>query len=194
MDIKKIIKEELNDWGWTQETNMMRGYLDAYVNGEIHFTSWGNFAHRMGLYEIMGEYLISEKGREPFRPLPTDRMKRERVLGFESINYFTSDLDEKVLREAFGTPVNHDEFGEGFDDYEDGTSEYDEEGVATQDIRDYSFSSWFVELNGVVFHLGRDHRGTTIEIQSENRSPIDSDEDIIGAFKELIDRTIEYVN
>lgn len=56
-------------------------------------------------------------------------------------------------------PLLHNEFGEGFEgEYDEETNDYGE-----PDIKE-SYASYFVNVGGTDFHIGYDHRGTSIEI------------------------------
>ena len=84
-----------------------------------------------------------------------------------AIIFLTGVLDEDVLKKIFYEPIFHAEFGEGFED------EPDKEGT---------FASYFVKLRDIKFHIGYDHRGTTIEV--EEKTDIDV---ILSALKSLVD-------
>lgn len=71
-----------------------------------------------------------------------------------AISFLTGGLDGKSLENMFGKPLLHDEFGEGFDVYNEDEPEIKE-----------SYASYFVNVGGTNFHIGYDHRGTSIEIE-----------------------------
>ena len=78
-----------------------------------------------------------------------------------AIHFLTGSLDEQALKKMFGDPLYHSEFGEGFDgEYDDETDEYSE-----PEIKEF-YATYFVEIDGVTLHIGYDHRGTGIEIES----------------------------
>lgn len=105
-----------------------------------------------------------------------------------AINFLTAALDEVALERMFGKPLLHSEFGEGFDgEWNEELDDYDE-----PQIKDF-YASYFVNIDGVEFHIGYDHRGTGIEIGlpkkfDYNTNP--SNEEAKGCFealKKLID-------
>jgi hypothetical protein len=104
--------------------------------------------------------------------------KSDRVYNTIGIFLFTSVFDDDVLQKLFGDPLFHDEFGEGFEgEYDEETDEY------TEPENKYGFASYFVEIDGVKFHIGYDHRGTTMEVE-EGTTP----EKLVDCIKKLIDK------
>jgi len=90
---------------------------------------------------------------------------------------FTSVFDEDVLKSLFGDPLYHDEFGEGFEgEYNEETDEYSEPE------NKFQYASYFVEIDGVKFHIGYDHRGTSMEVEIGT-----SPEKVFECIKSLID-------
>lgn len=80
------------------------------------------------------------------------------------------------MKELFGEPIYHDEFGGGFEgDYNEDTDSYDDPEIKE------SFASYFVTIEGVDFHIGYDHRGLAIEVK-----PNTSVDDLIKALKKFI--------
>jgi hypothetical protein len=67
-------------------------------------------------------------------------------IGISSVHEF---LSKNVLRKAFGKPLFHNHFGEGFDQKSKS-----------------SYASYFFKINDINFHIGYDHRGTEIEVES----------------------------
>lgn len=61
-----------------------------------------------------------------------------------------ADIDKKIMKKMWGNPLFHSEFGEGFGRKSKST-----------------FASYFVEIDGFKFHIGYDHRGTSIEPDSK---------------------------
>lgn len=153
---------------------MMEKELQDYVNGVSDYEPISNlfFQNKDAYYEL-GKYIIDVFGDD----LPEDLKKLNMFKGgkikkfslfkkndtsFVSILFLTSVIDSNALRKLFGEPIYHDEFGEGFS-----TGEYDEETEEDiePDIKE-SFASYFVEIEGVKFHIGYDNRGTSIEIEA----------------------------
>ena len=87
----------------------------------------------------------------------------------------------------FGEPILHDEFGEGFEgEYDEETDEYGQ-----PDIKE-SFASYFVDVEGTNFHIGYDHRGTIIEVETsefdiDNVSSDDEAKKCFESLKKLVD-------
>jgi hypothetical protein len=86
------------------------------------------------------------------------------------------------LQKIFGDPLFHDEFGEGFEgEYDEETDEY------TDPENKHGFASYFVNIDGVKFHIGYDHRGTTMEVE-EGTTPeklVDCIKTLINKYKEI---------
>ena len=75
------------------------------------------------------------------------------------IHFMTSTLDDVALRNMFGEPLLHDEFGEGFyGEYDAETDEYGEPEIKE------SYASYFVTIGDLDMHIGYDHRGTSVEV------------------------------
>ena len=93
---------------------------------------------------------------------PSDEHKRNLDLGNIAIFFLTSNLNSKSLLRMWGEPLYHDNFGEGFD------GDYDEETDTTAEPEiTFNFASYFVEVDGVKFHIGYDNRGTVFEVNPE---------------------------
>jgi len=65
-----------------------------------------------------------------------------------AIYFLTSTLGPDLLKDLFGEPLLHSEFGEGFN--HDGH-------------QGEQYASYFVEILDIKTHIGYDHRGTSIE-------------------------------
>jgi hypothetical protein len=108
--------------------------------------------------------------------------KTDRVYNTIGIFLFTSVFDADVLQKLFGDPLFHDEFGEGFEgEYDEETDEY------TEPENKYGFASYFVNIDGVKFHIGYDHRGTTMEVERETTPEklVDCIKTLINKYKEI---------
>lgn len=81
---------------------------------------------------------------------------RDSALSGIGISYVTSYLGEGKLESLFGEPIKHNEFGEGF-------HEYDENDEPINSV-DEGHRSFFPIINGIKTHIGYDHRGTRIEV------------------------------
>lgn len=87
---------------------------------------------------------------------------------------FLTDL-EPELKSLLGRPLFHSKFGEGF-----------------KRKSKTSYASYFVKLGENIFHIGYDHRGTSIEVKVGSKSTIGSEysnefcESIVESIKELV--------
>jgi len=169
--------------------------LDDYVAGRINFVSQMNIfmgAHRKkDYYMLLGKHFVKTfeksgkivpgieipKGHKNFLRYLFD-FKEQRAYTSAAIYLLTSLIDLKFLKSVFGEPLYHNEFGEGFDK---------EIGVDPKHRRK-SFLSYFVEIKNVKFHIGIDHRGTSIEIQSDT-----TPQAALEALMELSDKYVEKI-
>ena len=158
----------------------MEQKLKDYTKGKTHYTPIMNIImnnRSEDWYAELGKYITENLDIEkiPYLSYFSDKLKKEKSLitkikDFVSpntqtytsiaINFLTGVLDEKSLENMFGKPIFHDEFGEGFE------GEYDEETdeELEPEIKE-SYASYFVNVDGTNFHIGYDHRGTSIEIE-----------------------------
>lgn len=177
----------------------MKDKLEKYVNGEINYSSLLTFFSKalnknINIFEILGKYswteVLNKKLPSDLKYLEDKLLSDDKVI--KKIDIFNSkdrayaslstmllthsDFVIDKLKELFGEPIYHDEFGEGFEgEYDDDTDDYGE-----PDIKE-SFASYFVTIEGVDFHIGYDHRGLTIEIKDGTNI-----EDLITALKKFI--------
>lgn len=158
--------------------------LEDYIIGETKFTKLLNIFIKdlpKNWYSKIGEHIIKIYNGE----LPKDLsfyidFKKSKNKVFKKLDDFiedkeltdnigvwflTSTLDKDVLTKMFGKGLYHNEFGEGFDgEYDEETDDYLEPEIKE------SFISWFVFIDNVKFHIGVDHRGTSIEVE-KNTTP-----------------------
>ena len=181
----------------------MEQKLKDYTKGKIHYTPVMNIImnnRSKDWYVELGKYIIEELDIEkiPYLSFFADKLKERKGLVTKikdfvspetqtyssiSIHFLTGVLDEKALENMFGKPIFHDEFGEGFD------GEWDEETdeQLEPEIKE-SYASYFVNVDGINFHIGYDHRGTSIEIEVPIKFNYDgnfSDEDSKKCFESL---------
>jgi len=193
VDIKKIIREEVGDMEWMKEIEPSNIFVrnekfDDYLLGAMSWLSLMNYSHsRQGdvnLYEEIGEYLVrkgEELGKDIPYPMPLGNgIPGNRAHVFNAIMFFTGLLNEDTLQRMFGEPIDHDEFGEGF-------TEYDEDDNPINE-RDYTYSSYIIEINGNLYHIGYDHRGTKIDGERGLRQ-----EDVLLDMVSLVDKYLEHV-
>jgi hypothetical protein len=109
-------------------------------------------------YDELGKYIVqnleiekipslqffAEKLKEPKGLVKS--MFKDRTYSSIAIFFLTSSLDPKALKKMFGTPLKHNEFGEGIEG-----SKFD-------------YASYFVTVDGMDLHIGYDNRGTMIEV------------------------------
>ena len=171
----------------------MKQKLQDYIGGKVNYTPLMNIFMGRGReknvdpYVVVGKYIydiyneklpnglefLEEEFKRPIKKFSKFNNDRYSTL---SIFFLTSYIDSDILRKLFGEPLLHDEFGEGFHgDYDEETDEESE-----PDIKE-SYASYFVEINGIKFHIGYDHRGTSIEIEHKTNV-----EDTINSIKKLI--------
>jgi hypothetical protein len=184
----------------------MRDKLSGYVNGEIHYTPIMNILmnnRSKDWYAELGKYIVEimDISKIPELAFLSDGVKQDRIKtriknwldsdrNYSSVSIFflTSALNEQSLKKMFGEPIFHSEFGEGFTgEYDEELDEYEEPDVSE------SYASYFVNISGTEFHIGYDHRGTSIEIglsKDFNYNSAVSDSEIEKCFvdiKNLID-------
>jgi hypothetical protein len=110
--------------------------------------------------------------------------KRYDINSSIAIHFLTSTLDDVALRNMFGEPLLHNEFGEGFNgEYDEETDEYGEPEIKE------SYASYFATFGSVDMHIGYDHRGTSIDVNGRYEMYNDNayTEKVFNALKELID-------
>ena len=153
--------------------------LDKYMAGKVNYTPLMNVFYGgmrkstkdKSVLSQFGDYII-----KTVKPPPQNvrfMMDNEypggnkgQDFGSVGIFFICSDLSPKALWRMWGEPLFHDEFGEGFDENPD---EEDEENEEEREITDNSYKGWshgsyFMEIEGVKFHVGFDHRGTKMEV------------------------------
>lgn len=163
----------------------MEQKLKDYAEGRTHYTPIMNIMmnnRSKDWYAELGKYITETLDIEKIpdlagmsKRLTPDKRVLTKMKDFFSNNnnrvyfsiaslFLTSVLDEKTLRNMFGEPLMHSEFGEGFD------GEYDEETdqELEPEIKDF-YASYFVNVGGTELHIGYDHRGTCIEIQKPSK-------------------------
>jgi len=123
--------------------------LKEYVEGNIQITPilniWMN-DHSRDWYAELGNYVVGKPNpKKTIRDYLSFSNKKDKG-SFVGIMFITS-LEVGKLKSAFGQPLKHSEFGEGF-----------------VPSRKYTFESYFLRINGGVYHIGRDHRGTSFEV------------------------------
>ena len=162
--------------------------LKSYTRGKIHLTPQMNILindRSKDWYAEVGKYFVNlfdgdlPGGLSFYNDTigvmdELDKSERYTNIG---IFIFTSIFDEEVLKKLFGDPLYHDEFGEGFEgEYDDETDDY------LEPENKFQYASYFVEIDGVKFHIGYDHRGTSMEVEIGT-----SPEKVFECIKSLID-------
>jgi len=180
----------MDSFDWVRDVNpsqftLVPHKLDDYVDGSLNIGSnmnvlindrsqdWynniGEFAYnyykksgksdpQMDMFVNMADRTIEDQsGLARLNPLKRTRPP------YSSFGIFIiTGMNRDVLEKMFGgEPIYHDHFGEGFDgEYNEELDDYDE-----PEIRE-SYASYMVEVNGYTFHLGYDHRGISIEVDT----------------------------
>ncbi len=126
--------------------------LEQYVKGELIFTPQMNITMtdrtRKWFYEI-GKYFVDLHDSKLPGELSwwNDKVSSGDVQAIEAVGMFVlANIDRDLMETMWGKPLKHRQFGEGASG------------------RAKGFSSYFLEIDGKAFHIGYDHRGTTIEV------------------------------
>lgn len=156
----------------------MKNKLEEYISGSINYNSMMNYLRLdKDIYQILGKYAyedvfdkklpnklsyFNDYLKSSFNTKFNIFSKKERAYSSLAILLLTnSDFVIDKLKEVYGEPIYHDEFGEGFD------GEYDDEtDIETEPEIKESFASYFITISDVDFHIGYDHRGLTIEVKN----------------------------
>lgn len=171
----------------------MRNKLNDYVNDKLDYTPIINIVQGNDIYTKLGEfvfkYIFNSKlpkslsylkkyleSNNLIKKVTDFRKIKSAYASLGTILLTKSDFVIDKLKELYGEPIYHDEFGEGFD----GEYDEDEDEYGEPEIKE-SFASYFVTINNVDFHIGYDHRGLTLEVISSTKI-----EDLFEALKELI--------
>lgn len=162
----------------------MENKLKDYKSGKTHYTPVINIIlnnRSKNWYAELGKYICETMDIEKIPELNflASKLKERKnivtkikdfispeIRTYESVAMFfqTQALDSEALEKMFGKPLLHNEFGEGFDgDYDEETDEYGEPEIKE------SFASYLVNVGGTNFHIGYDHRGTSVEIEIANK-------------------------
>lgn len=154
----------------------MKNKLQDYVAGKDNYQSLLNFMNeKRDIFEILGKYAYEEvfnkvlpkklefyndllSNKNIIKKMTTFYDKKQAFSSFAILLLTHSEFVMDKLRELYGEPIYHDEFGEGFDgEYNEETDDFDEPEIKE------SFASYFLNIEGVDLHIGYDHRGLTIE-------------------------------
>ena len=153
--------------------------LHDYVSGKFNLTPIQNILmndYSKEWYSLIGKYFLEQWGEENLaeHKITLDRLKtgskkdKESSYRMLGIFFITSHLNEKTLKEMFGKPICHSEFGEGF-----------------RPRRKYEYCSYFVDISGHKTHIGYDERGTSIEVENGLKP-----EEVFNMIKELVDKYV----
>jgi len=167
----------------------MKEKLQAYLDGEITFTPILNIMlnnRTKDWYDELGKYITQnlEIEKIPHLQFLAEKLKKpkglikglfkDRTYSSIAIFFLTSALNPKALKKMFGTPLKHNEFGEGIEG-----SKFD-------------YASYFVTVDGMDLHIGYDNRGTMIEVDVQfdmntGAVPDKDAERTLKALKALVD-------
>lgn len=150
--------------------------------------------HSKNWYSELGKYIFNTlKGNyPPYVKHNIDYYKNKGgkmgndAYRYISIFFMTSDLGWKSGHKLWGSPLYHDEFGEGF--YDDDIKlmkELDSDEKALMKLSNYA--SYFITVDGIKMHIGYDHRGTAVEFEQGTtpQQAFDCLKEIIDDFKNL---------
>lgn len=142
----------------------MQEELNSYINGnlQLHHIMVPLMNNKKPYYVMLGQYIENkfiESGKEHegidfFKNKIAvnkglfKRAKRNDLYFSIGSFFLTSWLDETMLNRMYGEGIKHSHFGEGFDD------------------KDYKHISYMVSHNDLNYHIGIDHRGTGIAVES----------------------------
>ncbi len=152
--------------------------LQKYVAGDISLTHTMNILYDYGsnAYSELGKYIVDsyEKNNikipERYKSTLDKRGKNKDTYRFIGNFFFTGDII-KYLDDMFGNAVRHSEFGEGDDSF-DG----------------YQCVSYFIRINGFIYHINYDHRGMSISVSDKANT-----KEVINGLKLIINRFFEVV-
>lgn len=174
--------------------------LQEYVDGEKDYTKITNyfFNNREKDWMVeLGKYITDtiDIEKEPALSFFADKLPKKNIItkinifnnydsiyGSIAIYFLTAALGPKELIELFGSPIYHDQFGEGFDKKDRYRGKNKE-----------TYASFFVNIRGLDFHIGFDHRGTGIEVEAHEgfhrgvRTPTAKVQECLDALKKLVD-------
>ena len=99
--------------------------------------------------------------------------KERKTLSRLAIYYVTAYLGPRILKDTFGEPLYHNEFGEGFDN---------------PNLDNNGYASYFIRINDSYnVHIGYDHRGTGIEFEgNENKRTQPKAEEVLTLLQEIL--------
>lgn len=146
----KVVNDRLKEY--CNDTLKLTSVLNKFTNYGVNFKEFDG-------YQLLGEYIRCELEK-------LDNLTRQLEFYLSKMDtlaiFFIAGMEEDVLQRMFGEPVYHNEFGEGFEGvYNPTTQKY------SKPLRKESYASYMIELNNYIFHIGYDHRGTRIEVQSD---------------------------
>ena len=146
--------------------------LSEYVNGKWRVVPQLNILmndRSKDWYVEIGKYLSekTDKYKSGNKISKWYEFSKSKDYSFQAMMFLT-DLDFNILGKMFGDPIRHDRFGEGMDKRSD-----------------HTYESYFITINNKKFHIGRDHRGTMIEVDQKS-----TPSEIVDCLKEFIDEYI----
>jgi hypothetical protein len=180
--------------------NKTMNKLQEYVDGEKDYTKIMNYFFNnrdKNWMDELGKYIADtiDISKDPSLSFFADKLPKKNIITkinifnnsdhiYNSIAIFflTASLGPKELIELFGKPIYHDHFGEGFDRKDRFRGKKKE-----------TYASFFVNINGLDFHIGFDHRGTGIEVEAHEgfyrgtKTPTAKVQECLDALKKLVD-------
>ena len=167
----------------TQEQEL-RNYIDAKMSYNPQMNVLLNDRTK-DWYVDIGKYFIKVFPSSPtpyinpyYKTIDGRSSKSRKTTAYSGISilFLTAILGPKELKSMFGDPIYHNEFGEGFE-----ITDYNKEDMPPIECE---YASHFVTINGIKCHIGYDHRGTCVEVDSKITSPVA----ISDVIKSLIDK------
>lgn len=140
---------------YTIEKEVQEKIFNEYISDGFKFTPTLNILlndRSEDWYVLIGDYFIKNVGYEFLKNdlySIDENNKIDSNNRFIGILFITSYLNEQSLKKMFGNPIKHSEFGEGFDRK-----------------RKYEYCSYIIQIDDKYFHIGFDHRGTSIECEN----------------------------
>lgn len=167
----------------------METKLSDYVSGKTNYVRMMTIALSRvpSIYDELGSYIEEKLDMESH--FGADYRK---FIGNIAVYFLTSQLDPDSLKKMFGEPILHNEFGEGF---------YGKNGKY---LKKWQYASYFVKVGNLNLHIGYDHRGTNIEVESSASTPHGSprrmsfSDDFIGeclnSLKTIVDLYVDKIS
>jgi hypothetical protein len=142
---------------YTIEKEVQERIFNEYISGKPLFATTLNILmndRSCQWYSLIGKYFNETMSddffkKQGFNLFDKDGKLKESDERFLGTLFICEYLNEITLKKMFGNPIKHSEFGEGFDRK-----------------RKYDYCSYIIQIDDKYFHIGFDHRGTSIECEN----------------------------